>query len=87
MTQAADINASGVLRAHHMPEVEVAFVEVLDPECQFGANGVGEIGLVPTAGAAAGALYAFDKKRRFALPMKDAPAARAIWDKRFKPGT
>lgn len=85
--QAADINACGVLRAHHMPQVEVIFVEVPDPECPFGAKGVGEIGLVPTAGAVAGALYAFDRKRRFALPMKDAPAARVIWDKRFKPGS
>jgi len=84
--QAKDVNACGVLRAHHMPEVEVIFVEVPDPECPYGAKGVGEIGLVPTAGAVAGALYAFDKTRRFALPMKDAPAARAIWDKRFKPG-
>jgi CO/xanthine dehydrogenase Mo-binding subunit len=84
--QAEDINACGVLRAHHMPEVEVIFVEAPDPECPFGAKGVGEIGLVPTAGAVAGALYAFDGRRRFDLPMKDAPAARAIWDKRFKPG-
>jgi len=84
--QMKDINACGVLRAHDMPEVEVIFVEAPDPECPFGAKGVGEIGLVPTAGAVAGALYAFDKKRRFTLPMKDAPASRAIWDKRFKPG-
>ncbi len=84
--QAKDINACGVLRAHHMPEVEVIFVEAPDPECPFGAKGVGEIGLVPTAGAVAGALYDFDGIRRFRLPMKDAPAARAIWDKKFKPG-
>ncbi|MEZ6086372.1 MAG: molybdopterin cofactor-binding domain-containing protein [Phycisphaerae bacterium] len=80
-----DINSCGVLRAHHMPEVEVILIEVPDPECPFGAKGVGEIGLVPTAGAVAGALYAFDKTRRFKLPMKEAPAARAIWDKKFKP--
>ena len=83
--QMKDINACGVLRAHHMPEVEVIFVEAPDPECPFGAKGVGEIGLVPTAGAVAGALYAFDGTRRFKLPMKDAPASRAIWDKRFRP--
>lgn len=82
-----DLNSCGVLRAHQMPEVEVILVEEPDPECPFGAKGVGEIGLVPTAGAVAGALYAFDGKRRFALPMKDAPASRAIWDKRFKPDT
>lgn len=82
--QMKDINSCGVLRAHHMPEVEVIFIEEPDPECPFGAKGVGEIGLVPTAGAVAGALHAFDGKRRFSLPMKDAPASRAIWDKRFR---
>ena len=40
--------------------------------------GVGEIGLVPTAGAVAGALEAFDGIRRTRLPMKDSPVARAI---------
>lgn len=39
---------------------------------------VGEIGLVPTAGAVAGALEAFDGVRRTRLPMKDSPTARAM---------
>lgn len=68
----------GVLRAQHMPEVEVILVEDPEPEGPFGAKGVGEIGLVPTAGAVAGALAAFDGVRRMRLPMKDSPAARAI---------
>ncbi|RBP02888.1 xanthine dehydrogenase molybdenum-binding subunit [Roseiarcus fermentans] len=68
----------GVLRAQHMPEVEVILVEEHEPEGPFGAKGVGEIGLVPTAGAVAGALAAFDGVRRTRLPMKDSPAARAI---------
>ncbi len=68
----------GVLRAQHMPEVEVILVEDPEPEGPFGAKGVGEIGLVPTAGAVAGALEAFDGIRRMRLPMKDSPAARAI---------
>jgi xanthine dehydrogenase molybdenum-binding subunit len=68
----------GVLRAQHMPEVEVILVEDPEPEGPFGAKGVGEIGLVPTAGAVAGALEAFDGIRRTRLPMKDSPAARAI---------
>jgi xanthine dehydrogenase molybdenum-binding subunit len=33
---------------------------------------------VPTAGAVAGALAAFDGRRRFVLPMKDSPAAAAL---------
>ncbi|MGD0183877.1 MAG: selenium-dependent xanthine dehydrogenase [Roseiarcus sp.] len=68
----------GVLRAQHMPEVEVILVEDPEPEGPFGAKGVGEIGLVPTAGAVAGALEAYDGVRRMRLPMKDSPAARAI---------
>jgi xanthine dehydrogenase molybdenum-binding subunit len=68
----------GVLRASDMPKVEVLFVEAGLPEGPYGAKGVGEIGLVPTAGAVAHALYRFDGKRRTALPMKDSPAAKAM---------
>ena len=72
------MNALGLLRAHHMPEIEIIVIEEPAPSGPFGAKGVGEIGLVPTAPAVAGALYKFDGIRRFSLPMKDSPAARAI---------
>ncbi len=68
----------GVLRSRDMPEVEVILVEDPEPEGPFGAKGVGEIGLVPTAAAVAAALHAFDGERRFVLPMKDSPAAKAM---------
>ncbi len=68
----------GVLRARDMPAVEVMLIEEHEPEGPFGAKGVGEIGLVPTAGAVAAALEAFDGVRRLTLPMKDSPAAKAI---------
>lgn len=68
----------GVLRAKDMPEVEVILVEEHEPEGPYGAKGVGEIGLVPTAAAVAGALEAFDGIRRTVLPMRDSPAARAL---------
>ncbi|RLB55090.1 MAG: selenium-dependent xanthine dehydrogenase [Deltaproteobacteria bacterium] len=68
----------GVLRARDMPEVEVILIEEPEPEGPFGAKGVGEIGLVPTAGAVAGALAAHDGIRRMTLPMKDSPAAKAM---------
>jgi xanthine dehydrogenase molybdenum-binding subunit len=58
-----------------MPEVECVFVEEPQPEGPYGAKGVGEAALVPTAAAVAGALYAFDGIRRTRLPMKDSPAA------------
>jgi len=61
-----------------MPPVECIFIEEHQPEGPYGAKGVGEIALVPTAGAVAGALHAFDGQRRTQLPMKDSPAARAM---------
>jgi selenium-dependent xanthine dehydrogenase len=76
--QAKKMNDCGVLRSHQMPEMELIFVEEADPECPFGARGVGEIGLVPTAPAIAGALYKYDGKVRLKLPMSDSPAALAI---------
>jgi xanthine dehydrogenase molybdenum-binding subunit len=68
----------GVLRARDMPGVTVILVEDPEPEGPFGAKGVGEIGLVPTAPAVASALEAFDGVRRYRLPMKDSPAGRAM---------
>ena len=60
----------GILRAKEMPEMEIIGVEVPDPYGPYGAKGVGEIGLVPTAGAVANALYQFDGVRRYQLPMR-----------------
>ncbi len=60
----------GILRAKDMPEMEIIGVEVPDPYGPYGAKGVGEIGLVPTAGAVANALYQYDGVRRTELPMR-----------------
>ncbi len=65
----------GILKAKDTPEIDVILVEVPDEVGGYGSKGVGEIGLVPTAGAVAGALHAYDGVRRFHLPMIDAPAA------------
>ncbi len=59
----------GILKAHETPEIIVKGVEVKDPVGPYGAKGIGEIGLVPTSGAVANALYQFDKIRRFKLPL------------------
>ncbi len=45
----------GVLRAHEMPEIIVKGIEVKDLWDPYGAKGIGEIGLVPTAAAVANA--------------------------------
>jgi xanthine dehydrogenase molybdenum-binding subunit len=77
-----DLRALGILRAKDVPEIECIFIEESEPDGPYGAKGVGEIGLVPTAPAVAGALYRYDGIRRTRLPMKDSPAARAILGKR-----
>jgi aldehyde oxidoreductase len=71
----------GIVRAKHMPTVDVILIEVPDEVGGYGAKGVGEIGCVATAPAVAGALYSYDHKRRLALPMQDAPAAAPMLPK------
>ena len=68
----------GVLRAKQTPAMEVIGVEVPDPYGPYGAKGVGEIGLVPTAGAVANALYQFDGIRRRELPMQMPKKKRTV---------
>ena len=60
----------GILRANEMPEMEIIGIEEKDPVGPYGAKGIGEIGLVPTAAAFAGAFYAFDGIKRTKLPLK-----------------
>ncbi len=59
-----------ILRSHETPKIEVIGVEVADAIGPFGVKGIGEIGLVPTAGAVANAMYQFDKIRHYKLPLK-----------------
>jgi xanthine dehydrogenase molybdenum-binding subunit len=65
----------GILKAKDTPPVDVILIEVPDEVGGYGSKGAGEIGLVPTAAAVAGALYSYDGKRRLRLPMDDAVAA------------
>ena len=60
-----------ILRTTDMPKVVVIGVEEADPVGPYGAKGIGEIGLVPTAGAVANAFCRFDGKRRTKLPLKE----------------
>ncbi|MCA1664422.1 MAG: selenium-dependent xanthine dehydrogenase [Myxococcales bacterium] len=84
VVQNPTLRGIGVLRAQWMPRIDILFVEEAEPEGPFGAKGVGEIGLLPTAPAVANALYRFDGIRRTALPMKDSPAARFISGQKTK---
>ncbi len=58
-----------IIRPKDMPDVEVILVESPDPKSPYGIKGVGEIGLVPTAGAVAAAMWEFDGQWRHELPM------------------
>jgi aldehyde oxidoreductase len=60
----------GILRASEMPEMVVIGIEEKDPVGPYGAKGIGEIGMVPTAAAIANAFYAFDGVKRTKLPLK-----------------
>jgi len=59
-----------ILRAHETPEIVVKGVEVKDSVGPYGAKGIGEIGLVPTAACVANAFFAFDGIKRTSLPLK-----------------
>ena len=60
----------GILRAKDVPPIDVVLVERPQPRAPYGIKGVGEIGLVPTAGAVAGALHDLDGEWRATLPMR-----------------
>lgn len=78
-----ELNDLRILRAKHTPEIEVILLEVPDPLSHYGVKGVGEVGLVPTAAAVAGALRRFDGIWRTKLPMRGSAAARAILPSRL----
>ena len=80
-TRLADL---GLIKAKHTPEIEVVLIEVPDPHTEYGVKGVGEIGLVPTAPAVAGALWKFDGIRRRVLPMRGSAAARVMLPRRLR---
>ncbi len=58
-----------IIRPKDMPDVDVILVEAPEPDSPYGIKGVGEIGLVPTAGAVATAMKAVDGQWRNELPL------------------
>jgi len=63
------LRSLGILRPKDVPEIEAILVEVPQPDSPYGVKGIGEIGLVPTAGAVAAALHEVDGVWRNTLPM------------------
>jgi xanthine dehydrogenase molybdenum-binding subunit len=59
-----------ILRAKDVPPIDTILIEEPQPRAPYGIKGVGEIGLVPTAGAVAAALHDLDGEWRSSLPMR-----------------
>jgi CO/xanthine dehydrogenase Mo-binding subunit len=71
------LRSLGIIRAKDVPTIEVVLVEAPQPRSPYGIKGVGEIGLVPTAGAVASALHDLDGLWRSVLPMR-VPVGAAV---------
>jgi aldehyde oxidoreductase len=66
----------GLMRAVQVPEIVCHLIEKNSPELAYGAKGVGEIVMLTTAPAVAGAYFNRDGKFRNSLPLKDTPYRR-----------
>ena len=73
------LRSLAIVRPKDMPPVDVKLVEVPQPDSPYGIKGVGEIGLVPTAGAVAAALADFDGIWRRELPMRNDSNRERPW--------
>ena len=83
MPENLTLRSLDIIRPKDMPPVDVILVEATEPNSPYGIKGVGEIGLVPTAGAVAAALHARDGEWRTELPLiNEANRERAgAWTK------
>jgi CO/xanthine dehydrogenase Mo-binding subunit len=64
-----DLEEYKLVRAPEMPEVDVLLIETMEPSGPYGAKGVGEIGLVPTAPAILSAIFNATGKRFREIPL------------------
>ncbi|WP_419946044.1 molybdopterin cofactor-binding domain-containing protein [Candidatus Poriferisodalis sp.] len=65
------LRSLAIIRPKDMPDVDVILVESPQPGAPYGIKGVGEIGLVPTAGAVAAALREHEGVWHNELPMRN----------------
>ena len=74
------LRSLGIIRAKDVPPIEVRIIESPQPNSPYGIKGVGEIGLVPTAGAVAAALRQATGTWHSALPMRRSTADASTED-------
>lgn len=67
-----------VLTAEDVPEIDAILIEANEPSGPFGAKGVGETGLVPTAGAIANAVYDAIGVRFYEIPLTEEKVYNAL---------
>lgn len=70
-----------LLTAEDAPEINAIIVEANDPTGPFGAKGVGETGLVPTAGAIANAVYNAMGIRFKEIPLTEEKVFKALQER------
>jgi CO/xanthine dehydrogenase Mo-binding subunit len=73
---AVTLGTLGLFRSTQVPEIECHIVEKNSATLAYGAKGVGEIVMIPTAPAVACAYYQRDGKLRNSLPLKETPYCR-----------
>ena len=61
-----------------LPMIDTVLVEVANPGHPYGVRGVGEVPIVPPAGALANAIYKAIGKRLYSLPMSPARVLQAV---------
>jgi CO/xanthine dehydrogenase Mo-binding subunit len=72
------------MRADEMPKLDIMFVESNDPQGPYGAKGLGEPALTPTAPAIANAIYNAVGVRIKELPITPEKVLAALEEKKKK---
>ena len=67
-----------ILTSRDMPPVRCEMIETFDPAGPFGAKGIGESGLIPTAAAIASAFFDATGVRMRELPLSPERVLRAL---------
>lgn len=73
----AKFGTLGLFRATSVPEIDTIIVEKNKAQLAYGAKGVGEIVVVPTAPAVQGAYYKLDGIFRTKLPLEDTAYSKS----------